>query len=560
MSAWFDRLRSVDDCDRWLKECGKPPEDLMRFHVRALRDLLSNGTKRDGVRTSDVLEAARKAKSAYRKGLTDRAASTSARLDRALQEELESAVQEELSPGNMTLGKAVALLKTVLDHPDPFFHVSLILGAAQDHIIDLLHTIFYLVFSGGPDTGKGTANACAMALTRNGIVLGGASGPYLRDTLDKGRAVAISEFETLLKENQQLLAVVRNGNRRVTAKIGLKVPAGKSWTNAEVDTFGFKTMDYHEQLDAHVLGRALAFEMVRSKNLDVAMNAEYLQERLAPVRRWLLHLADRARKNGWTQERVRVTWDLEEFRARGKAFKNAWGRHGIIVSYLLLIDDIFEFGLEEEIRQLMDAREPELSEAAQEVQEAICDLAGEDLKPTDEFRVSDVLARVNAIRKERGLRERVRIDGVLRELQFNPQNQNWVKARSNWSGPNRGKAVILPYEIVRSWRTATDGTGSNGSNGSTTHREKATDATDAAHPVHEVGIRDQHPDLMFGLEYALMLRRWNPNRPVPWVVEDAIKEFRSKFNKEPTVDQLTAGVIKGMKTRGETSPEASQHG
>jgi len=352
----------------------------------------------------------------------------------------------------MTLGRAIAILKTVLDHPDPFLHPALILGAAQDHIIDLLHTVFYLVFSGASDTGKGTANAAAMALTRNGILLGGASGPYLRDTLGNGRAVAISEFETLLKENAQLLVVVRNGNRRDTAKTGLKIPAGKGWTNSEVNTFGFKTMDFHDRLESHILGRALQFEMIRSKDLDVAMNAEYLQERLAPVRAWLVYLGERARKNGWTEERVRATWDLEEFRARGKAFKNAWGRHGIIAAYLLLIDDIFEFGLEAEIRTLMDARETELSEAGQEVQEAIDELASDDPKPTDEFRENDVLARVNAIRAERKLPPRRSVKGALRELLFNTKGQDWIPARKNWSGPNRGKAIILPYEKVRSWR------------------------------------------------------------------------------------------------------------
>jgi len=362
----------------------------------------------------------------------------------------------------MSLGKAISILKTVLDHPDPLFHASIILGAAQDYVIDLLKTCVYIVFSGGPDTGKGTANACAMALTRNGILLGGASGPYLRDTLGSGRAVAISEFETLLRENAQLLVVVRNGNRRDTSKTGLKIPAGKGWTNAEVDTFGFKTMDFHDRLDAHVLGRALQFEMVRSKDLDVAMNAEHLRERLAPVREWIAERAAEARERGWTAARVWDVWDSPEFRARVRKFKNAWGRHGIIAADLLLINDIFELGLEDEIRKLMDAREPELSEIAQEVQESIDELVGEDFRPEMEIRVSDVLARVNAIRRERGLRERPRIDGALRELGFNPKSQDWVRARENRGGPNRGKAIILPFEKVRTWRSSSDEVGAKG--------------------------------------------------------------------------------------------------
>lgn len=366
---------------------------------------------------------------------------------------VEAALQDELAPENMTLQRAVSVLKTVLDHPDPFFHPSLILGAAQDHVIDLLNTSFYLIFSGGPDTGKGTANGCAMALCRDGIVLSSSSGPYLRDTLGNDRAVAISEFETLLKENKELLAVIRNGNRRLTAKVGLKIPAGKGWTNAEVNTFGFKSMDYHDRLDAHVLGRALQFEMVRSKELDIALNAEYLAKRLAPVRAWLAYRADLARKAGWTPERVEAVFESKEFRDRVKRFHNAWGRHGVIAAYLLLLNDIFQFGLEEIIRELMDAREPEMSELAQEVREAIDELVGDEPKPTDQLRENDIVARMNLMREERHVPPwKSGIKGPLRELGFNPKSQDWIPARKNWSGPHRGKAVVLPHDKVREWR------------------------------------------------------------------------------------------------------------
>lgn len=381
----------------------------------------------------------------------------------------------------MTLSKAISILRTVVDHPDPFFHASLVLGAAQDHVVDLLQTVFYIIFSGGPDTGKGTANAAAMALTRNGIVLGGASGPYLRDTLGTGRAVAVSEFETLLKENQQLLAVIRNGNRRATSKVGLKIPDGNGWKNVEVDTFGYKTMDFHDRLDSHVLGRALLHETVRSKNLDVAMDAEYLAERLAPVREWLAAMATKARESGWNAQKVREVWDSPEFRARVRVFKNAWGWHGIIAAYLLLINDIFGFGLEGEIRTLMDARETELSEAAQEVQEAIEELAGGDVKPTTELRVKDdVLAKVNTHRKERGLPPRASVTGALRELGF-IKGQDWISGNGNWSGPNRGKAIIRPCEKVRAWRTHVDD-GSFGSSSSSHPKGDATKATAATVP------------------------------------------------------------------------------
>src|SRR5207249_6648850 len=101
-------------------------------------------------------------------------------------------------------------------------------------------------------------------------------------------------------------------------------------------------------------------------------------------------------------------------------------------------------------------------------------------KPTDEFRVNDdVLARVNAIRKARGLPPRTGITGALRELQFSTKAQDWIPAKKNWGGLNRGKAVILPYDRVRTWRNVPPQEGSKGSKGSTPGMENATHAIDA---------------------------------------------------------------------------------
>lgn len=55
----------------------------------------------------------------------------------------------------------------------------------------------------------------------------------------------------------------------------------------------------------------------------------------------------------------------------------------------------------------------------------------------------------------------------------------------------------------------------------------------------------QHPNFMLGLERALQVRRLDPDRPVAFIVGDLTKELRAKGH-EPDVDQLTAGVIKGM--------------
>src|SRR5438445_9206832 len=105
------------------------------------------------------------------------------------------------------LNKAVGILRTVIEHDDQRFHLSLILAAAQDWVIDLLPTVFYLVFSGPPDSGKGTAISAAMAMTKRGVVLGGTSGPYLRDTLNDKVAIGLSETGLLIKQNPDILRI-----------------------------------------------------------------------------------------------------------------------------------------------------------------------------------------------------------------------------------------------------------------------------------------------------------------------------------------------------------------
>ena len=85
------------------------------------------------------------------------------------------------------------------------------------------------------------------------------------------------------------------------------------------------------------------------------------------------------------------------------------------------------------------------------------------------------------------LHERVRIDGALRELSYNPKSQDWIPASKNMSGPNRKKAVILPYEKVRSWRGPPVKVGGIGGIGGITDMGHATDATVATHLYEDLG-------------------------------------------------------------------------
>src|SRR3990172_9728955 len=404
------------------------------------------------------------------------------------------------------------------------FYLSVVLGASQDHIIELLESGFYLVFGGGTGTGKGTGIRASMALTRNGQVLGTASPAYLRDVVGDNthpnRSIGASEFEVLLKENPQLLALVRNGNRRDTAEIGLKMPAGKGWENVTVNVFGFKAVDFHDSMDSHILGRAIGWDMDVSKDLDVAMDAEYLADLLAPVRRWLERRAQVILQR-WTREHVKMLWDSKEFRSRVRGFENSYGRHGVMAAVLLLIEELFVFGAAERIRALMNSREPELSELAQEVQEAIVELAGEDVRPDSELAENAVLARVNEDRAGRKLPPRRSIKAGLRDHGFNSKGQDWIMGRKNRSGLNRGKTVILPYEKVLAWRASLGRDSTNSTNSTTTHMENSALGAHGA-PLPE----PPSPLLQRALGLARDRRQTRPGEPVGFVLAHVRDQLR----------------------------------
>lgn len=344
-------------------------------------------------------------------------------------------------------------LRFVLDHPDPLFYVAVVLGAAQDWVLDLLSTVFYLVFVGGPGTGKSTAIRACMSLTRRGVVLGSATGPYLRETLKEERAIGISEFGALFKENPQLLAIVRNGYQRATSKFGLMVAEGKGWRKADVEVFGFKAMDAHGTIDSHVLGRSLSFEMFESPNLRLAVEAEYLEERLAPLKDVLRRLSAKAKQEGWNADRVKATMRSSTFLRRVKKFERSWGRHGVMAADMLLLSDILGFGLEDDIRQLMNGRLPELSDEAQMLKEMLLDRAKQELvtEETELLVSDDVLRPYNWVRKDHSLPPVSSVTAQLRELGFSVRKRTWVPASKNMSGPNRKKAVIRPYTLIGVW-------------------------------------------------------------------------------------------------------------
>jgi len=94
----------------------------------------------------------------------------------------------------------------------------------------------------------------------------------------------------------------------------------------------------------------------------------------------------------------------------------------------------------------------------------------------------DVLRLYNQARRDRGLPPAPSVTAPLRELQFSRKEQDWVPARDNRSGPNRGKAIIKPHRKVEMWRKELGEKpaamqGASGAKGATTGREDGTAGT-----------------------------------------------------------------------------------
>lgn len=66
------------------------------------------------------------------------------------------------------------------------------------------------------------------------------------------------------------------------------------------------------------------------------------------------------------------------------------------------------------------------------------------------------------------------------------------------------------------------------------------------HGRPETAVEAQHPDFMRAFERARDVRRYDPKRPVKFIVGDLTKELEASGHK-PDPDQLTAGAVKGMK-------------
>ena len=351
----------------------------------------------------------------------------------------------------MQPGDVIERLKTILSLPDEQDYVSLLVWAGQTHIVDFLESVFYLAFHGKTGAGKGTAVETSTLLAPDGILVGTGTEAYLAARLDEGKTVGIEEADILMKKNETIEGLLRNGYRR-GAKYGKMVPKGNGgWAAQEFDIFGPKVFDYHASMSAHILGRSISIGMRADNSVDRALDAERKASHAAPIRMWLEGEASEAQKAGWTKERVDALWEDPSFRERVAGMGGKWGRDHVISAIMLTVCEVFGWDLDGMLRDVMKSRKT-LDEYGLGA-EAL-DILKEDfiddpkwICPFDHLHLA-----VNDRRKTLNLRgvSAVALSAALQDIGFEKDGPHYYKETQR--GEYRQKMVLKPWEIVRGCR------------------------------------------------------------------------------------------------------------
>lgn len=353
------------------------------------------------------------------------------------------------------LEKAIARVRKVSRPRHPLAQFAMIAGAAQQHVMDLLDSMFYIAFSGKTGSGKGTSVETTLLMTPGGgVVLSGSSPAALASALSEGLAIGVEELHNLLDRDEFIGKLYRDGYRR-GVEVALMIPGedGKGWVRGSRSLFGFKVYDFHVSIDPHLLSRSLVFPMAESSDSDLALDAEKKARHLLPVRGWLAAEAAEVHKR-WTKQKVDELWDSAEFRKSVTSLNGKTGRDHVLGATLLLICRLFDWPTYEvRIPELLETRKSVADQSDEaEVQDAIYAIAGEDPTPNTIIATSVILERLNETRKrtsQRPLTAR-RLGDCLTDLGYlkgksTDTEASWYKSKET---QYRDQWVIAPYKVA----------------------------------------------------------------------------------------------------------------
>jgi hypothetical protein len=330
------------------------------------------------------------------------------------------------------------------------YSLLVLVWGAHTHLIVRFNSTFYLGFQGKTGSGKGTAIEACVSLTPNGVVLSDATDAYLASVLNEGRAIGLEEWDSLVRKNPGIEALLRNGYRRgATRGIMVQKGQGNKWEETTLSLFGPKVYDTHTGPSGHLLGRSIIIPMEPDDSVDRALDAEDKSERLKPIRKALAGRAKGALLE-WSQERVDSHLRSAEFRTRVAAMGGHTGRDHVVAALVLLTCDMMGWDLAGELRPILSGRTT-IDEFGLEMEviETIRRIGG-DIPPEGELLTDGLLGSLNRHRQETGVTSRLTakgLGGALRELGFK-RGEEWDRAKA---GPNRDLTVIRPYRVLREW-------------------------------------------------------------------------------------------------------------
>jgi len=364
-------------------------------------------------------------------------------------------VHSETPEAERELELAIGLVRKVSRPRHDLAPFAMIAGAAQQHVLDLLDSVFYVAFSGKTGSGKGTSVEATLLMTPGGgVVLSGSSPAALAAALEEGLAIGVEELHKLLERDEFIGKLFRDGYRRGPS-VALMVPGegGKGWVRGSRSLFGFKVYDFHVSIDPHLLARTLVFPMAESSDSGLALDAEKKARHLSPIQKWLAARALEVHRE-WSKAQVDELWDLPEFRKAVEELKGKTGRDHVLAATLLLICRLFGWAsYEARIPDLLETRKSvaDLSEEA-EVADAIHLIAGDDPSRDLLITTSALLEQLNKARDRTGQRRMTarKLGDCLTDLGYvkgkpSDSDASWYKAKE---AQYRDQWVISPHKVA----------------------------------------------------------------------------------------------------------------
>jgi len=425
--------------------------------------------------------------------------------------------------------------------------------AAQGHLAPLLKAIVS-AFHGIPVSGRYSAgkSRCGEMLT----YLGGGEwfesasvAGLKRVRKDGSTVVGVDEGDQAERDNPGVKAYLLASHNWGARYLKYGDPNEKGKRELETLLYGGPVfITFTKKPWPAIASRAHIMEMEPSTRYGVSDDGdgEGFRRLLGPARIWLRKRCEEAlhgKNELWAMRRThepdfvvrlnRVYAGASILRQRGFA------RMVLFVAELLSLDMTI---VEERLTQTIQDQEIESENATIIEAVELDEFYVEAMRTGGELEVQALRLRVQAtLRNAREFVDlsRNRFAAVLTEMGFSKaKGPTWKRVKRE----GRQFMVIIPGMLPK-----------DGAQG-------ATPATPATPPHMEEGstghtgstgstpIEGQNPDRMFATEFALNAVKVHPSIPVGFCYEDALKAYRTKFNKDPDLDELRAGVISGLKS------------